>query len=161
MVATSCVSEGWVGKSRSCRSTPCHADHDPDATVHILYEVAGTIGAFASAAAISRFGNNYSFFLTPVFFTCAGIIWLFIIPSKKKVQSSHGAAELAAVESKPLVKSYFIAIYHGAVLFLKSIWVGTRLIFGHRHFIWLFSSYSIALYLHRFLESSLAPAFAR
>jgi len=30
-----------------------------DATVHILYEVAGTAGAFASASAILRFGNNY------------------------------------------------------------------------------------------------------
>jgi hypothetical protein len=28
-------------------------------------EVAGTAGAFASSSAISRFGNNYSFFLTP------------------------------------------------------------------------------------------------
>ena len=36
-----------------------------DATVHIFYEVAGTAGAFASSSAISRFGNNYSFFLTP------------------------------------------------------------------------------------------------
>jgi len=32
---------------------------------HIFYEVAGTAGAFASSSAISRFGNNYSFFLTP------------------------------------------------------------------------------------------------
>jgi len=32
---------------------------------HIFYEIAGTAGAFASSSAISRFGNNYSFFLTP------------------------------------------------------------------------------------------------
>ena len=32
---------------------------------HIFYEVAGTAGAFSSSSAISRFGNNYSFFLTP------------------------------------------------------------------------------------------------
>ena len=32
---------------------------------HILYGVAGTAGAFASSATIKRFGNNYSFFLTP------------------------------------------------------------------------------------------------
>jgi hypothetical protein len=47
-----------------------------DATVHIFYEVAGTAGAFASSSAISRFGNNYSFFLTPVFFTFAGVSFL-------------------------------------------------------------------------------------
>lgn len=28
-------------------------------------------------------------------------------------------------------------------------------------FVWLITSYSLALYLHRFLESSLAPAFAK
>ena len=32
---------------------------------HIAVEVAGTAGAIASSAAISRFGNNYSFLLTP------------------------------------------------------------------------------------------------
>jgi hypothetical protein len=36
-------------------------------------EVAGTAGAFASSSAISRFGNNYSFFMTPVFFAFAGV----------------------------------------------------------------------------------------
>jgi len=32
---------------------------------HIFYEITGTAGAFSSSSAISRFGNNYSFFLTP------------------------------------------------------------------------------------------------
>jgi hypothetical protein len=36
-------------------------------------EIAGTSGAFASASAIGRWGNNYSFFLTPIFFAFAGV----------------------------------------------------------------------------------------
>lgn len=43
--------------------------------MHVLYEVAGTSGAFASSSAISRFGNNYSFFLSPVFFCLGGLLW--------------------------------------------------------------------------------------
>jgi hypothetical protein len=54
-----------------------------DAMTHILYEVAGTSGAFASSAAITRFGNNYSFMLSPIFFAIAGVIWFFIVPTRK------------------------------------------------------------------------------
>lgn len=32
---------------------------------HMCYEVSGTCGAFASSAAISKLGNNYSFLITP------------------------------------------------------------------------------------------------
>lgn len=46
-----------------------------DATVHVLYEVAGTSGAFASSAAISRFGNNYSFLFSPIFFVIGACLW--------------------------------------------------------------------------------------
>ena len=45
--------------------------------------------------------------------------------------------------------------------FFKSIYVGGKLIFGHRKFCWLFPSYALALYLHRYLENGIAPAFAR
>ena len=37
----------------------------PNFLQHIFYEITGTAGAFASSSAISRFGNNYSFFMTP------------------------------------------------------------------------------------------------
>ncbi|KAK0205743.1 hypothetical protein IW262DRAFT_1302987 [Armillaria fumosa] len=37
-----------------------------DAMVHIFYEVTSITIAFASSASISQFGNNYSFFLSPV-----------------------------------------------------------------------------------------------
>jgi len=135
-----------------------------DATVHIFYEIAGTAGAFSSSSAISRFGNNYSFFLTPVFFSVAGIVWLFIstlnFKSAKAIREEMEAAGLAEVEGKHS-NNYFVQIGLGAVGFAESIWVGSKLVLTNRRFIWLLPSYAIALYMHRFLESSLAPAFAK
>ncbi|KAF5334910.1 hypothetical protein D9611_010003 [Ephemerocybe angulata] len=137
-----------------------------DAVVHVFYEVAGTAGAFASSSAISRWGNNYSFFLTPVFFAIAGGIWIFI--SILNFKSSAGVAEeldaqgLSAVDkSKKPAKNILVSIGRGFVGFGESVWVGAKLIFTNRAFVWLLPSYAIALYLHRFLENSLAPAFAK
>ncbi|KAH7102702.1 hypothetical protein BKA62DRAFT_769556 [Auriculariales sp. MPI-PUGE-AT-0066] len=105
-----------------------------DATVHILYEVAGTAGAFASSSAISRFGNNYSYFLTPVFFAFAAVIWSLIRPTPKAPH--HKDAALSAVEDAPAHSTnYFKEIAWGAYLFFKSIYVGAILIFTHRVFL--------------------------
>ena len=148
-------------------------------------EIAGTGGAFASSSAISRWGNNYSFFLTPIFFAIAGLIWIFI--SVLNFDYNVGADEeleqagLSNVErSKQPSTNYLILVFRGFLNFAESIWVGAKLIFTNRCFIcelpiflgvakcltkWartgLLPSYSIALYLHRFLENSLAPAFAK
>jgi MFS family permease len=131
-----------------------------DATVHIFYEVAGTAGAFASSSAISRFGNNYSFFLTPVFFCIAAAIWIFISASHGP-SSDKGGGGLAEVEGKSAPTRYLKETLFGFVHFFQSIWLGTKIVLGNRRFIWLFPSYALALYLHRFIESSLAPAFAK
>lgn len=50
-----------------------------DVLTHNLYEVGGTAGTFASSAAISRFGNNYSYFMSPVFMTLSGATWIWIL----------------------------------------------------------------------------------
>jgi hypothetical protein len=39
--------------------------------------------------------------------------------------------------------------------------VGAKIIFTHRKFCWLFTIYSVALYLHRHPESSVGSAFVR
>jgi MFS family permease len=136
-----------------------------DATVHIFYEIGGTAGAFASSSAISRFGNNYSFFLTPVFFSLAGVIWLFIstlnFKSAKAIEEELEASGLGGVEGSRDSKNYFVQIGLGVVGFGESIYIGSKLVLTNRCFIWLFPAYSVALYMHRFLESSLAPAFAK
>ncbi|KAF8154282.1 major facilitator superfamily domain-containing protein [Crassisporium funariophilum] len=135
-----------------------------DATVHIFYEIAGTSGAFASSSAISRWGNNYSFFLTPVFFSLAGILWLIIstlnFKSAQVIQQELEQSGLADVEKKSS-NNYLVQIGHGAMSFFESVYVGAKLVFTNRRFIWLFPAYAIALYCHRFLESSLGAAFAK
>lgn len=132
-----------------------------DATVHVFYEIAGTAGAFASSSAISRFGNNYSFFLTPVFFTLAGGIWLWVTRLSFDQRSENIKVALEEVEGRQRSGNYLMQVWYGAVNFVQSIWLGMKIVFGHRRFIWLFPAYTIALYLHRALENTLAPAFAR
>ncbi|EAU87946.2 hypothetical protein CC1G_01593 [Coprinopsis cinerea okayama7 len=136
-----------------------------DATVHIFYEIAGTGGAFASSSAISRFGNNYSFFMTPVFFTFAGAIWLFISTLSFKRQNAidgelnqTGLSKVS--QSNGRSEGYFKQVIRGATGFGESVWIGGKLLFTNRRFFWLLPSYSIALYCHRYLESALGTAFA-
>ena len=143
----------------------------------MFYEVSGTAAAFASSSAISKWGNNYSFFLTPVFFTIAGIIWFFIsLPHNGNSGAGVGLEEMEADFRR---ENYLVQLFYGFVGFGKSVWVGFLIIFGSRKFICkssfglhlrrvvvqpfagLFPGYALALYLHRFLESSLAPAYAK
>ncbi|KAH8929947.1 MFS general substrate transporter [Atractiella rhizophila] len=137
-----------------------------DATVHVWYEVAGTAGAFASSSAISRWGNNYSYFLTPVFFVFAGAIWFFVRPP-----TTVGSGGVVADEGVPLanaekrqrrgILSYFRMIGLAAFGFAESVYVGGVLLLSHRRFVWLIPGYALALYLHRFLESTLGSAYAK
>ncbi|BCR94098.1 uncharacterized protein AKAW2_11144S [Aspergillus luchuensis] len=124
-----------------------------DALVHIFYEVSGTAGAFCTALAlIPHLGNNYSFLVTPICFTLAAVAWSFL---GDDVFKAHKAAE------PPDQTTYIRAALRGIMLFLESIWVGARIIFTTRKFIWLLPGYSIALYAHRYLESAVMPALAR
>jgi hypothetical protein len=123
---------------------------------HIFYEVAGTAGAFASSSSISRFGNNYSFFLTPgalvssfhtftlhnlltVFFALAGSIWLLIstlnFKSAQVIQGELGAAGSADVEGSRASNNYFAQIGMGVVGFTESIYVGSKFVLTNRCFI--------------------------
>ncbi|PVH68957.1 hypothetical protein DL98DRAFT_627361 [Cadophora sp. DSE1049] len=124
-----------------------------DALVHMFYEVAGTAGSFCTALAlIPRLGNNYSFLITPICFTCSSAIWFFI-------------TDLDFVREKPSVlegrPSYIQAVIGAFWLFGESVWTGARLIFSSRRYIWLIPGYSFALYGHRYLENGISPAIAR
>ncbi|EEP82544.1 conserved hypothetical protein [Uncinocarpus reesii 1704] len=124
-----------------------------DSLVHIFYEVAGTSGAFCTALGlIPRFGNNFAFLITPIFFLLASITWFFItIPGFH----SHNPNLL---EKQP---TYIKAVVGGFWLFGESVWTGGKIIFTTRKYVWLFSGYAIALYGHRYLENGIAPAVAR
>lgn len=125
-----------------------------DSLVHIFYETSGTAGAFCTALAlIPRFGNNFSFIITPIFFAVASILWYFIHEEK---MPREGRA--LSTEREP---NYVKAVISGFYLFFESVGTGAKLIFTHRKFIWLLPGYAIALYAHRYLENSIAPAVAR
>ncbi|KAJ8099581.1 hypothetical protein POJ06DRAFT_290840 [Lipomyces tetrasporus] len=124
-----------------------------DSLVHIFYEISGTGGAFCTALAlIPRFGNNFSFIITPIFFTLAAAIWCFISKLGFKV------AKAEVLTKQP---TYIKAVLGGFWLFGESVWTGGKTIFTSRRFIWLVPGYAFALYVHRYLENGIAPAVAR
>ncbi|CAE7196454.1 hypothetical protein P3342_010141 [Pyrenophora teres f. teres] len=123
-----------------------------DSLVHIFYEISGTAGAFCTALAlIPRLGNNFSFIITPIFFALASILWYFI-------QETRIPKESRIPERQP---TYVKAVISGFYLFFESVATGAKIIFTHRKFIWLLPGYAFALYAHRYLENSIAPAVAR
>ncbi|KAF1811947.1 hypothetical protein P152DRAFT_38893 [Eremomyces bilateralis CBS 781.70] len=124
-----------------------------DAFVHILYEVAGTSGAFCTALGlIPRFGNNYSFLITPICFAFAAVAWFFIREEKRAAQ-----IEGALGDQPPFLKAVLVGFW----LFIESVWTGGKILFTSRKFVWLVPGYAVALYMHRYLENGLAPAIAR
>lgn len=42
---------------------------------------------------------------------------------------------LAGVEHKPATKGYLMQLLYGVIHFVESIWLGTRIVLGHRHFV--------------------------
>jgi MFS family permease len=127
-----------------------------DALVHIFYEVSGTSGAFAAGIGlIPRLGNNYAFIITPIFFTASSFIWFFL--TKTKLEQTTNLEDDIQDDNQ----NYFKSIIKRFFLFGQSIYIGGKIVFTHRKFIWLFSGYSLALYAHRYLENGIAPQIAR
>lgn len=125
-----------------------------DALVHIFYELAGTAGSFCTALAlIPRFGNNYSFLITPIFFTLASIVWFFV--------SDLGYTKATALEKVEKKKNYFVMVGEGFLFFFQSVYVGGKILLTNRRYIWLIPGYALALYGHRYLENGLSPQIAR
>jgi MFS family permease len=130
-----------------------------DALVHIFYEISGTGGAFAAGIGlIPRLGNNYAFIITPVFFTLSAIIWLFLSTSRfDEIKIDDDFID----DKEEKGKNYFLSLLNRFSLFGQSVYVGGKIVFTHRKFIWLFTGYSLALYAHRYLENGIAPQVAR
>lgn len=126
-----------------------------------MYEVAGTAGAFSSAAVIKKLGNNYSFCITPPCFALAGIIWFFVssnFDDKKAVADELGAEGLGGEETST---NYFVSLAHGAKNFGQAVYLGAKITLTSRKFCWLVPGYAFALVGHRYLENNLANIFAK
>ncbi|KAF8316251.1 uncharacterized protein EI90DRAFT_3134536 [Cantharellus anzutake] len=133
-----------------------------DALVHIMYELSGTGGAFASTQLIAKLGNNYSFIITPPLFALAAIVWYQISALSFGVRDfqAGGPVVIGREQRNPFI-GYTLAVIEGFRLFILSIIKGAQLVLLHRKYVWLFFSYSVALHCHRYLENAIAPIYAR
>ncbi|KAJ7281053.1 major facilitator superfamily domain-containing protein [Mycena rebaudengoi] len=130
-----------------------------DATVHILYEVAGTAGAFTSTSLIKKFGYNYSAILSPILFTAASVVWRFVsdVGREQNRKVDTGLAAVERYESSGI----FGSVINAFRSFGKAFYLGAIIVFSSRKYVWLVTGYSVALYAHRYLENGLAPIFAK
>lgn len=96
-----------------------------DATVHILYEVAGTAGAFASASIILSVGANRVFIITPCCYAAAAATWYFLGPLNFKRAALEHLDQPRSIGAR--IASYPKAILNGARLFFLSIIRGASL----------------------------------
>jgi MFS family permease len=123
-----------------------------DALVHVFYEISGVCGALITALIlIPRLGNNYAFIITPILFSLSAIVWFFLNSVESQLE----------IENENIKINYLKSILNGFYLFLKSIYLGGKLIFVNRKYIWLFPCYSLTLYVHRYIENGLAPQIAK
>ncbi|KAK0615693.1 hypothetical protein B0T17DRAFT_592417 [Bombardia bombarda] len=123
-----------------------------DSIVHIFYEITGTAGAFATALGlIPALGNNKAFLITPICFLLCAITWWFVSDLGFRREGN-------VLKSQP---GYVKAMLGGFYLFGESVFVGAKILFSSRKFVWLIPGYAVALYAHRYLENSIAPAVAR
>jgi MFS family permease len=130
-----------------------------DALVHVFYEIAGVSGALMTALVlIPRLGNNHAFIITPILFTASGLIWLFIRSIPNKTNDSENKLILNLKKSKI---NYFKIITNTLLSFIQSIFIGGKIVFTSRKFIWLFAVYPLAVYSHRYIENGVAPQVAR
>jgi len=130
-----------------------------DALVHIFYEIAGVSGALMTALIlIPRLGNNHAFIITPILFTTSGLIWLLIrsVPNKTNVSKNDLVPNLEKSKLTCLK-----AILKTFLCFIQSIFIGAKIVFTNRKFLWLFAVYPLALYSHRYIENSITPQVAR
>ncbi len=134
-----------------------------NAIVHILYEIAGMIGAFTSVPLVNKFGYNYSSFLSPACFVIACLAWSSICSLGHSRTTERALARrngvLPQIEAAQK-RNYFAQVGDTCLGFVKTCGVGAYYCCTSRKFIWLVPGYAVALYAHRFLENVLAPIWA-
>jgi MFS family permease len=130
-----------------------------NALVHIFYEIAGVSGALITALVLIPYlGTNHAFLVTPILFVASGLIWLLIRSVPNKINSVEDDLTPYLTKSKA---NYLKAITKTLLSFIQSIYIGAKIVFSNRKFIWLFAVYPLAVYSHRYIENSIAQQVAR
>jgi hypothetical protein len=119
-------------------------------------EVSGTAAAFCTALGLIPYlGNNRAFLITPPCFAiCAAI---FYSVQDTPLNKKENRVKATVNQSSSIANS----LLHSFTAFFESVYVGGRILFSSRKFIWLIPGYTIGLYGHRYLESGVIPAVAR
>ncbi|KAK5655536.1 hypothetical protein OQA88_5467 [Cercophora sp. LCS_1] len=126
-----------------------------DSLVHVFNELSGTAAAFCSALGlIPTLGNNKAFLITPPCFAICSILFYTLADSGLPSKTSESGGALGRT-------SFLKALSNSVVVFFESIYVGGKILFSSRKFLWLLPAYTIALYGHRYLESGIVPPVAR
>ena len=125
------------------------------ALVHLFNQVASTAGAFMTAIVlIPHLGTNYAFIITPFCVLIAGCTWACmsnLSPSRTAPIDREEKEKQAGL--KTTIKRF--------VLFPKSFFLGAKIIFSSRSFVWLLPANCVNRYGHVYLEGSIAPVIAR
>ncbi|CAF4198182.1 unnamed protein product [Rotaria sordida] len=127
--------------------------------IELIRRISGVTGALTTGLVfIPRLGNNYACIITPILFTLSSIIWFFInsIDIKRDISNDEFFEE-----NQNIKRNYFKSLINGFYLFGKSIYLGGKIIFTNRKYIWLFPCYSLEFYVHRYIENGIAPQIAK
>jgi hypothetical protein len=115
-----------------------------DSSVHVLYEVSGTIGPILATYWMRAFGYAYALFVMAVTLSIACGFFLFVRLDAPVRRANEGS------RVRSLVAAFF-----------KSIWIGAKLVFTTRSLIWLIPAYSLPLVVHRYAENTVMQFYAR
>ncbi|KAF0974876.1 hypothetical protein FDP41_006350 [Naegleria fowleri] len=136
-----------------------------NASIHIIYEVAGTIGAFLSSVFIEKLGSIYALCHIPLFFTL-GAVFLFFISSKCDTQEQSENDDSVSenhFDLSPQRERFAILRRVGIAVknYFKSMFIGAKIVLANRYYIWLIPCFVLPQTLHRLIENIFLPAYAK
>jgi hypothetical protein len=121
-----------------------------DSIVHIFNEIFGTLAALTSPFWISYFGWGYSLFFLVVGFSIASLLWRAILPRDDQPLLQDNESESFATKAKHLLQN----VSH-------NLSIGAKLVCSQRALVWLLPAYTLPLILHRYLENTIFPLYAK
>ncbi|CAF1474072.1 unnamed protein product [Rotaria sordida] len=110
----------------------------------------------------SYYGNYQTNIIIPIY--CITGITYGMIELIRRISGVTGALTTGLVfipQNQNIKRNYFKSLINGFYLFGKSIYVGGKIIFTNRKYIWLFPCYSLEFYVHRYIENGIAPQIAK
>lgn len=102
-----------------------------DGSVHVAWELIGTIGSLSAYIWIGYFGWGYALTLLPIGFAISFTCWSMMTPRPERTK------ELQAFHEKTSDSSLFSKLQTGVFSLGYSVAYGAKLVFSHRSLIWL------------------------